>query len=129
MTSTGPHTSPHACLDAPGALFVIEKGHMLFPGQTYHHPQTVALCRIEEPARRYGIRADGVQAALRHLGKVLLDGLGIMILIAISIGTKRPISDPPNPELVVPNEKKFPLHLRTTCTQCVRKSRGDFCKG
>src|SRR5690242_1354474 len=102
---------------------------MLFPWQTYHHPQTVALCRIEEPARRYGIGADGVQTAVCYLGKVLLDGLGILILIAICIGTKRPISDTPNPEFFVPNEKKFPLYLRTTCMQFVRKRRGDFCKG
>jgi hypothetical protein len=113
VTSTGAHTSPDACLDALGALFIIEKGHMLFPWQTYHHPQTVALCRIKKPARRYGIRADGVQAVIRHLGKVILDGLGIMILVAIRIGMKRPICNTSNPEFFVPNEKKFPLNFRT----------------
>jgi hypothetical protein len=113
MTSTGPHTSPDACLDAASPFFVIEKSHMLFPWQTYHNPQTMALCRIKEPARWDSIGTDGVQTIARHLGKVMFDGLGVMIFMTVCIRAKRPVRDPPDPQFGIPHEKKFALHVRS----------------
>jgi hypothetical protein len=109
VASAGPDTSTDAFLDAADTLLVIEKSHMLFPGQTHHDPQTVALGRIKQPARWYGIGADGVQAVVRHLGKVTLDPLGIVILVAILIRTKCPVCDTLDPQLCIPNEEIFPL--------------------
>jgi hypothetical protein len=129
VTSTGPNASPDAILDTPEALFVIEKGHMLFPWQTYHYPQTVALCCIKEPTRWYSIGANGVQAVVRYLGKVMLDGLGIMILIAIGIRAERSIGNTPDPQFSIPNKEKLPLRLRSASMQCARKHRGDFYDG
>ena len=82
---------------------------MLFPRQPHHHPQTVALGCIKQPTRRYRIGADGIQAVARHLRKITLDRLEIVILIAIRIRTKRPIRDTPDPQLVSPTERNFPL--------------------
>src|SRR5262249_3750290 len=85
VTSAGPYTSPDAGLDALGALLVIEKGYMLFPWQPNHYTQTVALCRIKQPARWYRIGADGIQAVFRHLGKVALYDVEIVVLAPIHI--------------------------------------------
>ncbi len=88
VASAGSHAGTEACFDTTGALLVIEKRHMLFPRQPHHHPQPVTLCRIKQPARWYRIGADGIQAVFRHLGKVTLYYVEVVVLVAIRIRTK-----------------------------------------
>jgi len=59
----------------------------------------VPLCAVEQPARRDAIDPNGVQAIRRHLGEVLLDSLQVVVLVAVRIRAKRPVSDATDPQL------------------------------
>ena len=63
------------------------------PRQADHHPQPVLVRKVEQPAWRRRVRADGVHPSGCHRGEVAADGRGIGIRGAVRPVTERPVGD------------------------------------
>jgi hypothetical protein len=66
-----------------------------------------ALCGVERPARRHGLRADGVEAGGRHLRDVALDDVGAMVPAAIGVGAEGPVRDAADVEDLIAAVEEF----------------------
>jgi hypothetical protein len=97
---------------------------MLFPGQADHDAQAVPLRQVQEPARRHGARADGVQAVGRHLREVALDDVGAVVLAAIRVGAERPVRDAAHVEFLIAEVNELAPHVGL---EIFRDSSRDTC--
>ena len=98
MAGAGLHLGAHHCLYVWGFFLVDEVADILFRRQADHNAKAVSLRRVEQRYGRYGVgNADRIQAACRHLGKVSLNDLQVVILTAMHVRPKCPICYATNP--------------------------------
>ena len=112
MTRRFAHTEAHPLLDISGQLLVVEKRDVLFPGQSDHDPQAMALGHIEQPARRHRVNAHRIDPVFCHLSKIPVDHFGSMILAAVLIRAKRTVSYAAHIELLIAHEEELALDPR-----------------
>ena len=102
VAGVGTDLGPYHPLYVWGTFFVNEETNILFCRQPHHDAEAVPLRSVEQRAGRHGVRnADSVQAVCRHLSKISLDNLQVVILIAMRIRAKGPIRHAPDPQLLV----------------------------
>ncbi len=89
-------SSPHPILNGSGPFLILEEGNMLFPRQTDHDVQAMVQGNIQQPAGRYGVGPDRIDALRRHLGKVLFNDVRRMVFAAVFIWAKWSVSHPTN---------------------------------
>ena len=74
---------------------------MLFPGDVDRDPEAMTLGGIEQPRRRHGVQADGVDARRRHPRQVVVRPGGVVPVVAGRHRGERPVRDAPHPQLLV----------------------------
>src|SRR5438034_9549649 len=80
---------------------------MLAPVESDHDPEPMFQGRIQEPRRRRGVDPHDVEAACRHLRKVLLHRVRHETLLPAFGHVEGPIADAANPELLAAQEEEL----------------------
>ena len=78
---------------------------MCFPRDVDRDPEAMTLGGIEQPRRRHGVQADGVDARRRHPREVVVRPRGVVPVVAGRRG-ERPVGDAPHPQLLVDVEEE-----------------------
>jgi hypothetical protein len=107
-----PNTGSDPFFDRGWSRGVVEEGDMLLPRQADQHTQPVAIGNIEQPARRYGVGTEGIEAVGGHASQVPCDAVAVTELSACLIGSKRTVGHGAQVELRVAQEEKLAAHLR-----------------
>jgi hypothetical protein len=112
MAGAGGHGRPHALDDRGRSATLVEEGDMVLPGQTYEDPDPVLRCQVEQPARRHGVRANGVEAGGSHGDEVGGDLFLCAVLMAPLVGCKGAIGHAAQPEALLADGQKLAVNSR-----------------
>ena len=94
-------------------LPVDQETQILFRRESHHHPQAVPRRRVEQGGWGHGVRnADRVEARGRHLRKVAIDDIRLVVFAPAGVRAKRPVGDAADEECLLAGEDKFAPHLR-----------------
>src|SRR5438067_679165 len=93
-----PDSAPDCRRERP----IIEKRHVLLPGQAHHHLEPILERDIEQPVRRDRVGPDRVYSVLRHLSEVIPDSLKWRIAGSICAYGEGSIGGPADVLLLVP---------------------------
>jgi hypothetical protein len=107
-------------LDRGGALPLLKKRDVLFPGDTHQDVQTMARGGIQEPARRHRVGAYRVQSMRRHAGKILLDHRGV-ILMTLRIRAEGSIRHATKRKFRISKKDELATHLRADTERTRRR--------
>jgi len=81
---------------------------VLFPRNADEQSQVRVLGEVEQPGRRHGVRAHGVDASLRHRREVVGDEAGVVKLIAPLVGREGPVRDAAEVQLLPADLDELP---------------------
>ena len=112
MARAGADLGAYQFLDLTGNTLVVEKARALFHLQPDHDAKALPLGKVEQPARRHVVGADGVHAVGRDLGKIALDNFRVRVRAAIPGGSKRPVGHAAHVELLLTDPNEFASHAR-----------------
>ena len=130
MRGGGAHGRPHDVLDLGLATLAAlgDEPDVALDGDPDHHVQPVTPRRVEEPERRHGVGAHGVEAGRRHQCEIALDDVGGGHLAAVRLWTKRAVGDAADVELLIPDEQELATHARRRSGSSGRGSRRVRCR-
>ena len=115
VTGASSHFGPYELLDVGRSPPIDQVADVLFSRQPHHHPEPMALGRVEQMARRHRVGdAHGVKTVRHHLGEVSLDPIQIVVLVPIRVGPKSTVGHASNIELVIVREEELAANARAT---------------
>ena len=104
MAGAGAYALAYAAYDRGYAAGRIKERNVLFPRQAHHDPQAMPVCRVQQPARRYGVDAHGIDAVGSHQGEIPVDDFQRMVLAAVRLRLKRAVCHTPHVEFLFAGE-------------------------
>jgi hypothetical protein len=113
---------------------IVEKRHVLRPGDADHHAQPPPRRFVEEIKTRRRVRSHRVQAELGHQPEILGDTRELGELIPVGVGCERPVGDALDEEALVADTKELPVRCDVRGYQRTgfvpsRRSGLDGCSG
>ena len=109
----GAHLGAHEPAYVRRAVLIGEKADVLVGREIDDDAQPVLRGEIEQRVRRRVVHADRVDPVRRHRGEVAFDQLKIVVLVAVLVGSKRPVRHAADVELVLPHPDELPSSRRT----------------
>ena len=114
MTGALPDAIAHDAVRIHVPSLVDDEPEVLFGGQTHHHPQPVPMGGVEQRAGRHGVGdPDGIEAVGHHLREVPFDGLEVVILVSIGVGSERAIRDAADIQFLAAGDQELAVNRRT----------------
>ena len=129
MVRAGAHAGAHERVEVGCILaFVGEETDVALDGHAHHHPQTVTRGGVQQPARRHGVHAHGIESVRRHARKVPVDGVGLGHFAAVGARAKRPVCHAAEIELLVSDKEKLSPYGRRAFRRA-GGGNGRWCDG
>jgi hypothetical protein len=109
MVADLPDARDGLAADLPLQPPVVEKGDVLRPRQSDHHPEPATRGLVEQVDARRCVGPNGVDAEIRHAAEVVGDLGGRGELVSLSVGCEGAVGDALHQESFVTGEQKFPV--------------------
>ncbi len=96
--------------DASRQIAIVQKGDVLRPGQSDHHPEAVSGRFVEKLNGRRSVDANRIDARRRHQREVLRDAFRRRELHPVPIGREGAVRHTSDQMSLTPDSQKLPTH-------------------
>ena len=110
MGAAGRYAFPHLAARLLAELALLEKTAILHPGRSHDDPQSALLGQVQEPARRYRVGQERVEARVPHEREVAGHGGWLRELMTLTIRRKRAVRRALHEELLGSEVEELAFH-------------------